>query len=70
MMIIKEIKQKYIHCGSIGYCILFMKNSSEDEKERLINEVNSERNLDKNVSFIEFLLFSIVIVFESEVTET
>jgi len=47
-----------------------MKNSSEDEKERLINEVNSERNLDKNVSFIEFLLFSIVIVFESEVTET
>jgi len=48
-----------------------MKNSSEDEKERLINEVvNTERNLDKKVSFIEFLLFSIVIVFEFEVTES
>lgn len=50
--------------------IVYEKQYSEDEKERLINEVNLERNLDKNVSFIEFLLFCIVIVFESEVTET
>lgn len=50
--------------------IPYEKQYSDNEKERLINEANSKRNLDKNVSFIKILLFNIVIVFESEVTET